>query len=209
MEIAAIFVTSFLVGLSGAMSPGPFLAVVVARASLHGFWVGPTMVVGHSLLELAAVVALVAGSQRFLSDPTVSSFVTFFGGAFLIVIAIALFRSGAKYPYQSCQPAFLSRSNLVWLGMLVSLSNVYWFIWWNTIGAAYILIALNFGLAGVIAFYLGHILSDFAWYSLVAFLTGLGKQVAPGFIRLVIPLSALFLLGMGLYFIGSGAALLV
>jgi threonine/homoserine/homoserine lactone efflux protein len=37
---AAIFVSSFIIGLSGAMIPGPLLAVTIRHASIRGFSAG-------------------------------------------------------------------------------------------------------------------------------------------------------------------------
>ena len=41
-----IFITSFLVGLSGALMPGPVLAVTISHATRRGFIVGPLIVLG-------------------------------------------------------------------------------------------------------------------------------------------------------------------
>lgn len=45
------------------------------------------------------------------------------------------------------------------LGVLVSLSNPFWFIWWVTVGAAFIVRSFDLGVHGITAFYLGHILA--------------------------------------------------
>ncbi|MFA5807374.1 MAG: hypothetical protein WC978_03285 [bacterium] len=43
---AAIFVSSFIIGLSGAMMKGPLLAVTIRHASIRGFSAAPLLVLG-------------------------------------------------------------------------------------------------------------------------------------------------------------------
>ena len=74
-----IFSTSFLVGLSGALMPGPLLAVTVGEAARRGFWAGPLLILGHGILELALVVALVAGLSRLVGNNLVSGVVGIVG----------------------------------------------------------------------------------------------------------------------------------
>jgi len=50
----------------------------------------------------------------------------------------------------------------------MSVANPYWIIWWATIGLGYILYSWRFGFWGIASFFSGCILSDMAWYSLVA-----------------------------------------
>ena len=61
------------------------------------------------------------------------------------------------------------QKNLVLTGILLSIANPYWFIWWATIGMGYIMYSVKFGLPGIISFFAGHILADLAWYYLVSF----------------------------------------
>jgi len=65
----------------------------------------------------------------------------------------------------------------------------------------------NFGLA---SFYLGHILSDIAWYSLVSFAIASGRKIIGGlFYHWLLLACGLFLWAMAAYFIASGIRLLL
>ena len=95
-------------------------------------------------------------------------------------------------------------------GMLMSLANPYWTIWWATIGLGYILYSFKLGLLGVIAFFLGHILADLTWYAAVSFTVAHGRRFMNDRIyRGIIACCAAALLVFGLYFGFTGAQRLI
>ena len=68
-----------------------------------------------------------------------------------------------------------SMGNLVWAGIIVSITNPYFIMWWASTGMELIRQAYAVGLAGV-AFYIGHIMSDLVWYSAVSAGVSRGKR---------------------------------
>ena len=66
-SLAGIFITSFLVGLSGALMPGPVLTVTISQVASRGFLAGPLIVLGHGILELSLVAAVTLGLGRFIT----------------------------------------------------------------------------------------------------------------------------------------------
>jgi threonine/homoserine/homoserine lactone efflux protein len=82
MEITFLFTTAFIVGLSGAMMPGPLLTADIYSSAERGFWAGPLLVLGHGLLELALIMALLAGAASFLVRPAVATVIALAGGIF-------------------------------------------------------------------------------------------------------------------------------
>jgi threonine/homoserine/homoserine lactone efflux protein len=101
-------------------------------------------------------------------------------------------------------PSGIVRNPIV-AGIVVSLSNPYWTIWWATIGLGYIALSRRLGFMGLASFFSGHILSDLIWYSIVALALTLGRSLITDRIyRGLVGLCGVFLVAFGLYFGYSG-----
>jgi threonine/homoserine/homoserine lactone efflux protein len=166
--LAAIFTSSFVIALSGALMPGPVLTVTITESTRRGPWAGPLMMLGHGILELFLIGLLLAGLAPFLSRGGVFVAVSIVGGAILLGMGIMMLRNLPSLTLHNTGEQ-RSSSNLVLTGIVMSVANPYWLIWWATIGLGYIMYAMQFGIAGVIAFFVGHISADLAWYSLVSY----------------------------------------
>ena len=165
--LITIFGSSFLVALSGALMPGPLLTVTISETMHRGARTGPLMMCGHSLLELLLITCLVAGLAPLINLPQVFVAISLAGGAILLWMAVTMLRGIPSMSLVTTQDSE-RRRNLLLTGVMLSLVNPYWLIWWATIGLGYILQTLQYGAAGLAAFFLGHILADFCWYSLVS-----------------------------------------
>ena len=83
-EALAVFGTSFLVGLSGALIPGPLLALDISESTRRGFWAGPYLATGHSLLELLVVILLTVGVLQVVEEDPVFTVIALLGGLILL-----------------------------------------------------------------------------------------------------------------------------
>jgi len=210
--IVLIFTTAFVIGFSGALMPGPLLARTISETARYGFWAGPLLTFGHGILELALVVALALGFSQFVEGDLVPSIIGLVGGLVLIGMGLAMARQGwQKTPIPVVKSVTIAQNRaLVLSGVLVSLSNPYWFIWWATIGAAYLVWSLKLGVAGVASFFTGHILADMTWYALVAFIIATGRKIISDTTYSWLLLACGFALaGLGGYFVASGIGFLV
>lgn len=177
LEITTIFAASFTLALSGALMPGPLFTITISESAKLGFKAGPLLIIGHALLELLLVVAVIQGLGAYLKLPSVIGFIALFGGLLLVYLGTDMMRSAGKRSLKNESPVVESRygRHPIVLGVLGSLSNPYWTIWWATIGLGYLVTAMKFGYVGVAAFFVGHIAADFAWYSLVSLGISRGK----------------------------------
>ena len=190
--------------------PGPLLAVTISEAARRGFWAGPQLMLGHAILELALIAALAAGLSNFIDNEPVMAIVSLLGGAILLGMgSLAVIKVWQKVKLPTASSERGEGKTLVLSGILVSLSNPYWLIWWITLGMAYLLWSLNLGIAGVVTFFTGHILADLAWYALVAFIIATGRKIMNDTVyRVILLVCGLALLALGGYFITSGVRFL-
>lgn len=165
--LLTIFATSFVVALSGALMPGPLLTVTIGESPRRGYMAGPLLILGHGLLEAALVAAIVVGLSPVLRAPAVFIATAIIGAGVLGWMAWDMFRSLPRMSLRVSADRPAGR-NLVAAGVLLSLANPYWSIWWVTIGLGYITHSLGQGAWGLVFFFGGHILADLAWYSVVS-----------------------------------------
>lgn len=211
VTLFAIFTSSFLIALSGALMPGPLLTVTISESTRRGAMAGPLMILGHGLLELALVAALLAGMAPLLKQDAVFIAIALIGGSVLFWMALSMFRSlphlALRYDLPADKTALPGRGphSLILAGILFSLANPYWIIWWASIGLGYILHSVTFGIAGVIAFFFGHILADLAWYAFISFGVAKGRRFfTDSMYKGLIGTCASFLIVFACYFFYSG-----
>ncbi|MDK9706181.1 MAG: LysE family translocator [Desulforhopalus sp.] len=207
MEIAllTIFSTSFVLALSGALMPGPLLTVTISESSRRGAHVGPMMIFGHGLLELAMVAALLSGLAPILARDDVFILISLTGGAFLLWMGTAMLRSLPQLSLEGQADNGRGSRNLVVTGIVLSAANPYWLIWWASIGIGYIMHSMKFGLIGVAAFFCGHILADLTWYCIISFGIAKGKRFfSDSSYRKLIGGCAVFLLVFSCWFLYGG-----
>jgi threonine/homoserine/homoserine lactone efflux protein len=207
--LITIFATSFVIALSGALMPGPLLTITLSESARRGFHAGPLIVLGHGILELFLLLLLLLGLAPILKNDQVIGSVGVVGAVVLIWMAVGMVRSLPSLSLERVSKDSKS-TNPVWAGVLMSLANPYWIIWWATIGLGYILYSFTVGLLGVAAFFAGHILADLAWYAAVSFAVAHGRRfMSDKIYKGVIACCALALLVFAIYFGFSGAQRLI
>jgi threonine/homoserine/homoserine lactone efflux protein len=207
VDLVFVFLSSMGVAFSGALMPGPMLAVVVSESPRLGAKTGPLVVAGHALLELALIAAIVVGLGTLLERGSVQGVIVLVGGFGLLAMgaamALAVARGRVRLDVQAREDG--ARSRPVLAGAVSSLLNPYWLIWWATIGIAYLTRSYAAGVIGVAAFFAGHILGDVTWYSLVGVVIAAGRRfISLGVYRLVVAGCAAFLLALAAVFVASG-----
>ena len=204
INLFTIFASSFVIALSGALMPGPLLTATISESSQRGFIAGPLMIAGHAILEFTLVIALLMGLAPFFQLPVVFVFSALAGSVILLGMAFGMFR-GLPSLSMSWAGQQKKLNHPLFSGILMSIGNPYWIIWWATIGVGYILYSWQFGIWGVVFFFAGHILADLAWYSLVAAAVAGGKQfLTDRLYRGLIALCAVLLVVFAGYFFYAG-----
>lgn len=212
MSLPLLTVSAFVIGLSGAMMPGPLLTYVVNGSLREGFISGPLIITGHVILELLLVILLLSGLNAVFASDYFAAVIGIIGGVVLILMALSMIKAVYKKEVsfeeevRGGKVEEINASGLIIPGALVSISNPYWTIWWATIGITYLVNASKQGIAGTGAFFIGHIAADYAWYALVAFVVSRGRKFLNDRIyRLLIVIFALILIYFAFQFLFSGA----
>jgi len=204
MTLSAIAVTSFLLGLSGAMMPGPLLTVTISESVRRGAWAGPVLIAGHALLEGTLILALLFGLDKILQAPLAFAVISFAGGLILVWMGRGMLRTLPQLTLD-LRPAQETGLHPVVAGVMVSVANPYFTLWWATVGLGYLLIAEEVGRTGVAVFYVFHVLSDLVWYSLISGTATFGRRfLNDRAYRLLVGSCALFIISFGFYFIYRG-----
>jgi threonine/homoserine/homoserine lactone efflux protein len=190
-----VFSLSFVVALSGALMPGPLLTYTIARTvrtPRRGWTVGPRAIAGHAALEAVILCGLLLGVMDLFRKPLAIRIIGTAGGAFLVwsgvMMIVTMIRGRARAgsleagePREPGRESPLMRLGPVASGVLVSLSNPYWWVWWVTVGAASL---VRFDVTferwpAILAFYAGHEAGDLGWYATVSTLVHIGRRGIP------------------------------
>jgi threonine/homoserine/homoserine lactone efflux protein len=201
IEILLFIATSFAVGLSGAMVPGPMLTVTISDSLKKGFIAGPLVVLGHVMAELSIIILIFAGLGWFIGSNTAVFIIGTLGGFMMLLMGYRIIGSNTINEIQR-EDGISNSYGPVLNGILTSLSNPFFFIWWATIGWAFMFKGLELaGIMGVIGFLLGHWASDMGWFSLVSFFTSHGSEIMTGkHYKFLMNISGVFLMILGIYF---------
>jgi len=213
--LVRLFGLSLGMAFTGALMPGPMLAVTALHTHRRGWTAGPLVVLGHAVLELALIVVAVLGFGEYLKHWTVVGGLGVGGGIVLAVMGVGMLAASrtveltdpAAQPEAeggAAGPGF-HRGALV-AGVWSSLINPYWSIWWLFIGLWLVAEhAPTFGV-GLAVFYAGHVLADLIWYTFVSVSFAKGKAYLSrrAFRGLVLVGGALLVL-MAVHFGWSGA----
>ena len=182
-EIAQMLATAFAIGLTGALAPGPTLLATVNSSLQEGWRAGPKVAAGHALVEVLIFLIIVGGLALI---------------AFGVMTAIGSRRAVLKGPEgKASGSAFLA-------GAVTSAANPYFWIWWLSVGSAFLLTGLNSGLIMAAAFIVGHWGADFGWYTLVSGSLDRGRSVlSQASYRGILGICGLFLICFGIYFLSQ------
>jgi threonine/homoserine/homoserine lactone efflux protein len=207
-----VLTLSFVVALSGAVMPGPLFTYTIAKtmqAGRRGFLVGLWVTLGHAGLEALLIVGLLAGLSELLHNRVVIWVVGGLGSALLLYMGVGLLRDAIRRRMPELDPggAAAAGTGLQRLpsavgGVLVSMSNPYWWIWWATVGSAFMVqYRIGWGTWPLLAaFFLGHEAGDLAWYLTVSCLLHWGRQrIAAPFYKGILAACGVFIIAFAIY----------
>lgn len=201
MNYFILGIIGFIVGLSGAMLPGPMLAYAISSVLQGGTKNIILIVLGHIFIEVVMIVLILLGLKQLIGSKTVFTILSIMGGAMLIIMGLhIIFRASRIRLSMNKNNNFTSGSILG--GIFFTAFNPTFPTWWLSIGTSLLSRALLFGLLGVIILIVGHWLADFAWFSFVGFAVNRGKLCLDNrAYQLILKILAIILITLGVWFI--------
>jgi threonine/homoserine/homoserine lactone efflux protein len=153
------------------MAPGPITTVVVGKGSDEAH-AGALVALGHGLVEFPLMVGLLYGLDHLVTVAGVKLAIGIVGGLMLVWMGVGMIRDMHQ---DKLQGQDVARSPVM-AGVLLSLGNPYFLVWWATVGAALILRAVDYGLVAFLAFGLLHWLCDLVWNDFLSILSYKGGE---------------------------------
>lgn len=193
-------VLGFLIGLTGALAPGPTLVATI-NASLAGTWTaGLKVSLGHIIIETAIFFLIILGLAGFATPYTTA--IALIGGIALIIFGIMTIRSSRRASL-SGRPEKAATSPYL-AGLLTSAANPYFWIWWLSVGSALLISSLEGGLILAGVFMLGHWSADTSWYTVISTGVSQGRALLPDTTyQRIMGACGVFLICFGLYYLAG------
>ncbi len=194
-----------VISLSGVMMPGPMFAVTLAK-SYRSPWAGVQISLGHAVIEVPLILLIYFGFARFFENNLVQLTLSLLGGAMIVWMGIAMFRARAGVVQRSKDLPYSALT----AGILTSIFNPYFLLWWATIGSMLVMKFLDFGVVGLIVLIVVHWLCDLVWLSLVSTIIYRTRSLwGLKFQAWLFIICSLLLIGFGAWFLVSGIQMVV
>ncbi|MCK4652343.1 MAG: LysE family transporter, partial [Methanosarcinales archaeon] len=148
----------FLIGLTGAVVPGPMLFATIEASLRRGWIAGHLIVLGHAAVEVLICGVILLGFS--IANDIVFDIVSLVGGGALIIFGMMMLRSSRNATFDV--KTGITGSPVV-AGALTSVSNPYFLVWWLTIGNSMVMDGLRIGVVAALLFIIGHWIADIVW----------------------------------------------
>jgi len=168
--VISLALQTLMITPSGALSPGPLTVATMTLGTRGGWRSGILVALGHMLFELPYVVMLtVAFNSMKMFLESFNILILYAGVAIILYFAYMLLHDALKgirmNDYKNTSK--ISRNPIV-IGFTFTAFNVFFLMWWLSIGMSLVSRIFEVGIATIAIIYPVHVWMDFAWLSLVA-----------------------------------------
>jgi threonine/homoserine/homoserine lactone efflux protein len=183
MDVASLVVSTVVISVSGAMSPGPLTASAVAVGTKRFAKGGFLIAFGHMLFEFPYILVLASLSSNigfFLQDVNVSYALTLIVISFIVFFSYMVIKEGVYVLGSGTFRMRRSRGysfNPVLIGVFLTGLNPYFLLWWLSVGLPLIQISASMGLPILLLMYVSHVWMDYFWLTLMGFAGESGVKI--------------------------------
>jgi len=196
LEFLTLLSLGVVVGLSGAVIPGPLFAFTVFDTSRKRAITGHRIILGHAVWESVIILIILLGFGGLITRNTLVIYIV--GGVALAFMGMSMIRSkGREISMEN------SRVNSSFVGgIFYTAFNPTQPLWWATAGLALLLTGLEImGIMGVFIVTAGHWLSDLAYYSFVSFMVHRHERYINPHQKTISIVLGVFMALLGAYFL--------
>jgi len=167
-----------LVTASGALSPGPLTLSAAMLGMKKGWKAGLLEAVGHMMIEFPLVLAIAMGAIEITRNAWALRLIGVIGGVALLIFSALTLIDLVNTIRGKSKSVLRGPSSPLIAGLTFTALNPYFIIWWATIGLKLVTdILVVGGMFLVVLLYPVHVWMDYAWLSLIAFLSNKGKSL--------------------------------
>lgn len=178
MELLNFIATISLVTASGVLAPGPLFFATLSYGATSGARSGFVFSLAHMCVEFSLVMLLALGLVTAADTTLVKMSTGIIGGIMLVILGVMQVRNVFHVRVHESTASNVSIRHLFVTGSVLTGLNPVFLVWWLTIGANLIVLALEFAsLAGVVFMYLCHVWMDYLWHTLVAHFAKVGTNL--------------------------------
>lgn len=164
-----------VISISGALAPGPLTAATASAGLKKGWRAGLATALGHTLVEVPLVFLLALGVAVVFKNPAANFIIGLIGSLFLVFFGILTIRDAARTG-NGPETSFKRTPAPLATGIILTGLNPYFIAWWIGIGTPLINDAIRIaGFAGVGLLYVFHVWLDYAWLTLIAAVSSVGR----------------------------------
>jgi len=213
MGVFEILLAWFALSLTGALAPGPLSAAVVMQSSKHGRLHGILPMVGHAIVEIGIIAAIILSVQALTLAPLTIDLLVGFGGIVIILFGfLALREFRYKEEMENKEEAKMTTSSVLEAttqGAIVSILSPYFLLWWFGIGLANVTLLVGTLQVGVgtvffagLLIYLTHVSTDFLFGGVLTLGTDVAtKKAKIGDINWVSVIIGIVQIALGVWFV--------
>lgn len=207
MALVLFLIQVFIVSISGAMQPGPVTATAITMGTRNR-WAGSLLAVGHGIVEFPLMVLIIFGLGAIFQKTSAQIIIGIAGGLALLYMAYGMFKMAS---HSVAVVAGARKDKPVLAGIIFTVSNPFFLVWWATIGLGLITYANEqFGLYAFALFAVVHWLVDFMWVTALSLASFHGTTLfGPKVQQRVMQVCAGAMLFFGLFFLYKAGVMLI
>ena len=205
MELAIFLLKAVGISLSGVMAPGAVTAATIAQGTSRPNS-GALIAIGHGFIEIPLIFLIMYGLGTMLQETEwLRIAIGLAGGGFLIWMAVQMLRQlrHADFSPEKAYPA-----GPIATGVILSISNPYFLLWWATVGLNLTNDARQFGMIAFAMFAAIHWLCDLVWLSILSIASFKGSHfMSSKNQRIILAICAVAIAFFGIIFIWDAIGL--